>query len=208
MANPYRGQAKSTNAAKFKAISGKSSSGKAFDGASEDSDKVAKSYRSTATSGPDVPAVKSAKRLDKPVRKATGGAVSKKGTTVNVNVISTPKEDKPIPIPIPDGPPPSPPPGGPPGPMVGAPQLGPPPGPMMRKDGGRVASKFSGGEIAAGEAEVKKGLASAATKAAASDAASRQMKEAMKKDGGRVKMTGGAETGVGRLDKAKAYKRG
>lgn len=168
MANPYRAQAKSTNASKFKAISGKSTSGKAFDGATEDSDKVAKSYRSTGTSGPDVPAVKSGKRLDKrerggPIYKKTGGAVSKKGTNVTVNVVSMPKDEepKPVPMPIPipgGGPPPGPPEM--PGPMAGAPQLGPPPGPMMRKAGGRV------------------------------------------------KMTGGADTGVGRLDKARAYKRG
>lgn len=154
MANPYRGQAKSTSAAKYKAMTGKSSGGKPFDGSPENSDKIAKSYKSTGTSSPDVPAVKSAARLDK---RARGGGVGKGKTNIVINIAPKEKDEVPMPMPIPvGGPPPmaAPPPMGPkpPGPMVGQPQLGPPP--------------------------------------------------PMRKAGGRVKMTAGAETGVGRLEKA------
>lgn len=194
MANPYRAQAKSTSASKFKAISGKSSSGKPFDASPENSDRMAASYKSTRTSGADVsPSGKTTKRLDKYAR---GGAVGKKGTNITINIVGKPGEDKPpmpLPLPIPmGGPPPGPPPmePPPPGPIPG-------PGPMMRKAGGRV-NKANGG--AAEKGHPNEGLTRRPPPKSESVPTAQT--------GGRVKMTGGADTGVGRLDKAKAYKRG
>ena len=161
MANPYRSEAKSSNASKFKALTGKSTAGKAFDGAKEDSDVTAKAYKSGSdgkvTSG--VTPGKSAPRLDKRARggliaKAGGGTVGKKGNNVTINIVTAPKEEKaegenPIAAlaalgasagPPPGGPPMGPPPDMPAGPPPGMPPMGPPPGgpPMMRKSGGRV----------------------------------------------------------------------
>jgi len=102
----------------------------------------------------DIGGIKAAFRHDRP-RRASGGKVGKKATTV-VNVITSGAQTPPPPPPMmpppgamapPPGPPP-PPPGPPPGAMMGPPPGagGPPPGMPMRADGGRVGAPQSGRE--------------------------------------------------------------
>lgn len=126
----------------------------------------------------------------KPGRFARGGKV-KPNTTINIVIPGqgAPKPPMP-PMPMPPmagppmgGPPPmGPPPGGMPPPGMGGPPPGPPPGMPMRASGGRVG-KASGGAMEY---------------------------DAIKKSANRAKansyMTGGAITGVGRLEKAKKQK--
>lgn len=89
-------------------------------------------------------------RLDRPGYR-NGGAVKRKGTTVNV-IVSAPPPPRPVPVPVPIGGAGGPPPGGPPMPPSGAggPPMMPPPGaggmpPMMgRKSGGRVPKMTAG----------------------------------------------------------------
>jgi hypothetical protein len=120
----------------------------------------------------------------KPGRFARGGKV-KPNTTINIVIPGqgAPKPPMPMPMPMPPmgaAPPPGPgpgmpPPGGMPG-MPAGPPPGPPPGMPMRASGGRVA----GGQFE--YAQIKKSSARAKANSY---------------------MTGGAITGVGRLEKAK-----
>lgn len=100
-----------------------------------------------------------------------------KGNTTNIIIASQPKETPTPPIPmVPPGPLPG-------GPPMGPPPGGPPPGMPMRASGGRVSGTSTKGN-----------LGSWANRAAKNSYAK----------GGRI--TAGAETGVGRLQKARGKK--
>lgn len=103
---------------------------------------------------------------------ARGGRT--KGNTTNIIIASQPKEapTPPMPMALPPGPPPG-------GPPMGPPPGGPPPGMPMRASGGRVEGTTTKGNL--------------------SGWANRAAKNSYAK-GGRI--TAGAESGVGRLQKA------
>lgn len=134
MANPFKAQSKSTNASKFKAITGKSAPGTASSDSA--SDGVAKNAMLGAYGKRDMKACGGAAsaRMDRPGFKKGGRT---KG--VNIKIITggnPPPAGLPLaglPPPVPAGGPPMPPPGGPP---PGMPPMGmKPPG---MKSGGRL----------------------------------------------------------------------
>lgn len=194
MANPYKGQGKSTAVSKFGAMG--LPKGKAKHSDASDADQVER-----------IMGRSSGGRLDKFAR---GGRT--KATSVNV-IVQPPQQQQPQPQPQPMAPPmPMPPPGPPPAPgappMGGAPMPGgllnpaggaPPPPmggmPMMRKDGGRIGNK-------------PKYITGIPTKNSLGKWAEKARKNSYhRKDGGRIGGgypldSGGAESGVGRLEKA------
>ncbi len=158
MANPFASQVKNTSSAKFKAITGKKSSGQSHpDGAQDSKARAAKRGDNEYAVGGTVSAPSFARG---------GRSKGKKSGKTNINIIIAGKggpDEAGLPPKPPMGPM-APPPGmGPPG--AGAPPPGMPPGMPPMKRGGAAYAK-----------------------------------------GGKVPMKGGAETGQGRLDKAKAYK--
>jgi len=172
----------------------------------------------------DIGGIKAAFRHDRP-RRASGGKVGKKATTV-VNVITsgaqTPPPAPPMPPPGAMGPPPMPPPGPPPGAMGpppgagGPPPMMPPGGPPMRARGGGVKAigmkvgtkvqpdkgKNDGGDINRGRV-----VTFAAGGGVVSFRARGDRIESPAKGGMGPKMRGGAESGEGRLDKTARAKR-
>jgi len=148
-------------------------------------------------------------RLDRPAR-AKGGRVGK--TTVNIVIADKGKQDQPMPpmmppqgaAPLPPPKPPMPPMGGPPGMPPGA---GMPPGMPMRKAGGRIKS---GPEGLKNGTPVEHSPGKNDTKLIDHSRA-----KLTRKTGGRIeasdakgpKMTAGADTGKGRLEKTALQKR-
>lgn len=156
----------------------------------------------------EIGGVKAAMRADRP-RRASGGKVGKKATTV-VNVITGGSQQPPAAPPMPPPPPmmPPPPPGppegamGPPPGAGGPPMPGPPPGMPMRARGGKVGAGSGGTKVRhdAGKNDLGKNL--------------NRPRVITFKSGGGVKSfyayggsikAGGAGGGKGRLAKAKAY---
>ncbi len=207
--------------------------GRVHSDAAADTKLVGKMIRSHAAKEHGVHGLKRGGRLDKFQR---GGAAKKKhGTQVNIAVVAPHGRDHGAPAggPPPGGAPPpmppAPPMGGPPMPPpgmgMGAPPGLPPRGPMMKR-GGKV-KKFQRGGVAAMPAlpaqaalapglagGMPPGLASAPGLATAPGLAGRMPgrwqrggKAGNGKLGGGMPQKGGAETGQGRLDKAKGYRK-
>lgn len=210
MANPYRSEAKSTGASKFKNITGRGGSANPFDGGRESSDRLTGAIKSSKqmpegdSAGPA--GKKAGSRLDKYAR----GGRAKKGNNVTINIVS-PRPPSgaapdigagglspPVGLPPGAGIGPGPGPGGPPpGPPIRPPIIpagagpgGPPP--MMRKSGGRTMAKVEDSKAdKMQDAKMAKMMAKKAT-------------------GGGVghkypSIQAGADTGKGRIDKIKAY---
>lgn len=217
MAHPFSAQARSGSRAKFKAMVGKSGKGQAHPDEPQDRKliKQVMAERGYAEGG-SVSGSKSAPRAD---RYARGGKVGK----VNINIVVPQKEATPPPGPILPPPGAIPPPGlaGPPGGLP-LPPPGPPGPPMMRKAGGRV-NKQGGGSVQPLEIEPEKG----SLERLGTNTYRRELGRDPKtkkfgphpypgsktyQKGGPVKkarggrFTGGAETGVGRLEKASHQK--
>lgn len=151
MAHPYASQVKKGSSAKFKAMTGKKSSGQAHP--DESQDKAL--FKRMAKNGEFKVGGAVSSGADKFAR--GGRAKSKKGTTINIAIMGGNKEqDAPM----------MPPPMMMPKPPMAPPPMGPPPGGMPT---GGLPGMNRGGKVA---------------------------------------MKGGSETGQGRLDKARAYKRG
>ncbi len=219
MANPYRSEAKSTGAVKYKNIAGRSGSANPFDGGREMSDKLTGSIKG----GKEMPrgdlkatGENPKTRLDKYAR----GGRAKKGNNVTINIV-TPRAPSGAPPDVgaggplpPVGPPPDVgvPPGGPPiGPVAAGPG-GPPPvipgGPPipMRKQGGKVMAKkwYGGGMGRPAGLPVQAAPQAVAARPAVVPAGPPMV---MRAAGGKVgnKYVGGGDSGVGRLEKIKSY---
>ncbi len=147
MANPYRSEAKSTGATKFKTMTGRSGSANPFDAGRETTDRLTSSIRSgkqMPEGDAKSPGNKGGTRLDKYAR----GGRAKKGNNVTINIVTARPPSEPSPDIGAGGltPPVGPPPGAGIGPPPALPMGGPPPGgppPMMMKaGGGGVSHKY------------------------------------------------------------------
>ena len=192
MAHPYADTARSGSKAKFKAISGREGSGQGHPDESQDRKMI------RAAMGAHDKQLHGGKRteLGKAIGKAAGGRIDKfarggkvKGK-VNINIIVPRGEPSAVP-PLPAA-------MGPPGGMPMGPPVPPgmPPGPPSLPQG-MPPMKKSGGSIS--------GLSTKENLSKWSERAARNSKFA---SGGKVTgQKGGAETGVGRLDKIKMQRR-
>lgn len=200
MAHPYRSQADSSKARRRGALSGGNRSG------SKEGKLIsaAKSEAKPSISDISVGGRKSLSRF------ARGGKVRPRGN-VNVNILMPQSggQDHPQPIPIPiPAPPPGPPGGG--GPPMVPPPGGPPmPPPMMRARGGRIKKQTGG---AADRATNLENDTPSTPLSTVPDEMRRRAGsngnvagKAGRASGGRIHMTAGAESGKGRLQKARQY---
>ncbi len=204
MAHPFASQARSGNKAKFKSIVGKAGGGQVHSDEAQDRRLISKMMaKHEKMEGEKVAGGKSKGRMDKYAR---GGRADPK---VKITIVNPQGENR-APPPLPQlaalGPAAA---GAPPGPspVPGAMPGGgaPMPPPMMRKDGGRIA-KAGGGSLPPRPLP-RPGTPEQETLEGVKRILDQDRKG--KKSGGRVakarggRMTAGAESGVGRLQKAK-----
>ena len=156
MANPFASKVKSSSAAKFKALTGKKSSGQSNPNGAQDS--KAKSFKKGSDNEYAVGGTVS------PPNFARGGRTKKGKGNTNINIIIAGKDKEeagPPMLPLMPRPPMAPPPGmGPPGGPPGAPPMPGSPMPAMKR-GGKVPMK-AGAETGQGRLEKKRAYGSRA----------------------------------------------